>query len=100
MRVFLWINAQPCPQPQIALPWVFTPLREGEAPAEPNVSVQFSVFSNRRILPREGEAPAEPAAPIHLRRATTKHNTLKFPRHSALFRGHHFPPSRNTTQAK
>jgi len=60
MRVFLWINAQPCPQPQIALPWVFTPLREGEAPAEPNVSVQFSVFSNRRILPREGEAPAEP----------------------------------------
>jgi hypothetical protein len=47
---------------------------EGEAPAEPNVSVQFSVsssqcpvlsvqfsvFSNRRIPPWEGEAPAEP----------------------------------------
>ena len=30
--------------------------------------------------------------------ATPTHNTLKFPRHSALFRGHHFPPSRNTTQ--
>jgi|GEM_PF-2078330 len=33
---------------------------EGEAPAEPDVSVQFSVFSNRRIPPWEGESPAEP----------------------------------------
>ena len=47
-----------------------------------------------------GASPSQRRPPRTLRppTATTPHNTLKFPRYSASFRGHHFPPIRNTTQ--
>ncbi|MEY4185095.1 MAG: hypothetical protein RIT02_129 [Planctomycetota bacterium] len=70
----------------------------------PSFPIALKSHTNQQH-PRLGRSlalPGRPPPPRTLRppTATTPHNTLNFPRYSALFCGHDLPPSRTTIQAK